>query len=83
MILKASKSFGMWWACGDLNARPLPCQGRLSQSHTDTPTENTGLTRFQVGSSGLQFPRFGMDREAKSPTVLTYEALGLLAGGAR
>jgi hypothetical protein len=30
----------IWWALVDSNYRPLPCQGRNGQSHTDMTIEN-------------------------------------------
>ncbi len=44
-----SNETGSWWARGDSNARPLPCQGSSGQSLTDIDTENKRVIRRGFG----------------------------------
>ena len=39
----------LWWARGDSNARPLPCQGSSGQSLTEIDTENERVTLLSFG----------------------------------
>jgi hypothetical protein len=62
-IRKRLEINGLWWACGDSNTRPLPCQG---SADAENATEQTVSHSFFVGENKPKLSQRGQHQDTLS-----------------